>query len=162
MRTYLLNAILLLLTAATSLGQPMREPGDRPYERVEQWKKIRMIEMLDLTEEQSIRFFARLNEHEGQKKELMKRKGEALDRVDRLVRIEASDEEFAEVFGEIHNVNTSLVQLENDFFVNLQDILTTEQRGKLLLFERHFERQLRNAVRELSRRRERMRDVESP
>ena len=154
--------ILVLLTVAAATGQPMREPGSRPSERVEQWKKLRMIEMLDLTEEQSIRFFARLNEHEKQKKELMKKKGDALDKIDRLIRIEAADEEFGEVFAEISSVNGNLVQLQNNFFEGLQEILTTEQRGKLLLFERHFDRQLRNAVRELHRRRERMRETESP
>ncbi|MGB6032974.1 MAG: hypothetical protein WBH55_09080, partial [Bacteroidota bacterium] len=110
----------------------------------------------------SIRFFARLNEHEKQKKELMKKKGDALDKIDRLIRIEAADEEFGEVFAEISSVNGNLVQMQNGFFEGLQDILTTEQRGKLLLFERHFDRQLRNAVRELHNRRERMRETESP
>jgi hypothetical protein len=162
MRSYLMSAVLLVAFAAGAFGQPMREPGSRPYERVEQWKKLRMIEMLDLNEEQSIRFFARLNEHEKQKKELMQKKGDALDKIDRLVRIEADDEEFEEVFEEIGTVNRDLVQVENGFFQSLQDILTTEQRGKLLLFERHFDRQLRNAVRELHRRREQMRERESP
>jgi len=162
MKNYLMSMILVLLTVAAATGQPMREPGSRPSERVEQWKKLRMIEMLDLTEEQSIRFFARLNEHEKQKKELMKKKGDALDKIDRLIRIEAEDEEFGEVFAEISSVNGNLVQLQNNFFERLQEILTTEQRGKLLLFERHFDRQLRNAVRELHRRRERMREAESP
>ncbi len=162
MKNYLMSMILVLLTVAAATGQPMREPGSRPSERVEQWKKLRMIEMLDLTEEQSIRFFARLNEHEKQKKELMKKKGDALDKIDRLIRIEAADEEFGEVFAEISSVNGNLVQLQNNFFEGLQEILTTEQRGKLLLFERHFDRQLRNAVRELHRRRERMRETESP
>jgi len=162
MRTSLVNAALLLLTAAAAIGQPMREPGSRPYERVEQWKKLRMIEMLDLTEEQSIRFFARLNEHENQKRALVRKKGDALDRIDRLVRIEAADEDFGEVFAEIRSLNGDLVRLEDDFFESLQDILTTEQRGKLLLFERHFDRQLRNAVRELRRRRENMPEMESP
>ncbi|MGB5873406.1 MAG: hypothetical protein WBG01_13720 [Bacteroidota bacterium] len=162
MKNYLMSAILLLLTAAAATGQPMRESGSRPSQRVEQWKKLRMIEMLDLTEEQSIRFFARLNEHEKQKKELMKKKGDALDKIDRLIRIEAADEEFGEVFAEISSVNGNLVQMQNGFFEGLQDILTTEQRGKLLLFERHFDRQLRNAVRELHNRRERMRETESP
>jgi hypothetical protein len=162
MKIYLMSAFLLVITAAGAIGQPMREPGSRPSERVEQWKKLRMIEMLDMTEEQSIRFFARLNEHEKQKKELMKKKGDALDKIDRLVRIEAADEEFGEVFEEIGTVDRNLIRLQTDFFEGLQDILTTEQRGKLLLFERHFDRQLRNAVRELHRRREQRRERESP
>jgi len=129
---------------------------------VEQWKKLRMIEMLDLNEENSVRFFARLNEHEKQEKELMKQKGDALNRIERLVRLEAEDEEYGEVFEEIALMDANLQNLQQEFFVGLQDILTTEQRGKLLLFERHFDRQLRGALREMGRRREQMREGDAP
>ena len=162
MRSLVITALFLSLTAATSVGQPMRERGSRPYERVEQWKKLRMIEMLDLNEEQAVRFFARLNENEKQKKELMKQKGDALDRIERLVRLEADDEEYGEVFEEIASIDANLQNLQQEFFMGLQDILTTEQRGKLLLFERHFNRQLRNAFREMGRRREQMREGDAP
>ena len=54
-------AVMLFLPALL-WAQP--GPGPRPYERVEQWKKVRMIEMLDLNEEQSVRFFARMNDHQ--------------------------------------------------------------------------------------------------
>ena len=130
--------------------------GDkRPHERIEQLRKIRLIEMLDLKEEQSVRFFARLNEHEGARRELMEEKMEALDRIERLVRNRADEEEFEKVFPEVATVNERIFEREVNFFNSLGDILSVEQRGKYLLFERHFEKELREAMREIQRRRHR-------
>ena len=39
---------------------PMRGPG---AERIEQFKKVRLIEVMNMDEETSIRFFARYNKH---------------------------------------------------------------------------------------------------
>jgi hypothetical protein len=156
---------LLLLLAMTGglLGhpagaQPTQFDDRRPFERIEHFRKVRLIEILDMKEEQSVRFFARLNEHENTKRDLMKEKMEILDKVDRLVRNHADEKEFAEQFAAVAAVNARLSQEDGKFFDSLSDILSAEQRGKYLLFERHFERELREAMRDVQRRRMRMGD----
>ena len=143
----------LLLSVTLVHAQPGRMSEQRPFERIEQWKKVRLIEMLDLKEEQSVRFFARLNEHENVKRELMKDKGEALDKIERLVRNHADEKEFDKVFPEVAAADARIAEEGRKFFDGLADILSAEQRGKLLLFERHFERELREAMREAQQRR---------
>ncbi len=145
----------LTVTASALFAQPFRMGDKRPHERIEQLRKIRLIEMLDLKEEQSVRFFARLNEYEGAKRELMEEKMEGLDRLERLVRNRADEEEFEKVFPEVAAVNERIFEREVNFFNSLSDILSVEQRGKYLLFERHFEKELREAMREIQRRRHR-------
>jgi hypothetical protein len=146
--------IIMTLVVPTFLSaQPGMGPEHRPFERIEQWKKVRLIEMLDLKEEQSVRFLARLNEHEGNRRDLMKEKGEALDRIERLVRNHADEKEFEKVFPEVAVVDDKIAEEGKRFFANLSDILSAEQRGKFMLFERHFERELREAMREVQRRR---------
>ena len=143
----------LVVFASLVQAQPFGMGGERPFERIEQWKKVRMIEMLDLKEEQSIRFFARLNEHESAKRELMKQRDEALDKIERLVRNHADDKEFEKVFPDVIAVNKKLGEENLRFFNGVSDILSTEQRGRLLLFERNFERELREAMKEARRHR---------
>jgi hypothetical protein len=46
-----------------------------------------------------------------------------------------------------------MMEERTKFFNGLSDILTITQRAKLLLFERKFERELRDAVRETQHRR---------
>ena len=157
MRYLRFSFVLALLVASPVLfAQPGKGPEGRPFERIEQWKKVRLIEMLDLKEEQSVRFFARLNEHDMNKRELLKEKGEALDKIERLVRNHADEKEFGKVFPEVTAIDAKIAEEGQRFFAGLTDILSAEQRGKLVLFERHFERELREAMREVQRRRSRV------
>jgi len=71
--------VLLTFCAGLAVAQPSMPPPDqRPMERIERLRKVRLIEMLDLKEDQSVRFFARMNEHDKVRKELKRQKGEVL------------------------------------------------------------------------------------
>jgi len=154
--SFLLLCTLLLPPAAVvgQGGRPDERPGDqRPFERIEQLRKVRLIEILDLKEEQSIRLFARMKEHESARRDLTKEKGEALDKVERLIRNKADDKECEKAFEEVRGIEDKLIALQRAFFAGLADILSDHQRGKMLIFERRFEKELREAMRDAQRRR---------
>ena len=148
---------LILLLPAAVMGQPGRpdeRPGDqRPFERIEQLRKVRLIEILDLKEEQSVRLFARMKEHESLRRDLMREKGDALDKVERLIRNKSEDKEFEKAFEEVRVIEDKLIDSQRTFFAGLSDILSEVQRGKMLIFERRFEKELREAMRDAQRRR---------
>jgi len=147
---------LFLCSSGLAVAQPsMPSPDQRPMERIERLRKVRLIEMLDLKEDQSIRFFARMNDHDKARRELKRQKGEVLDRIERLVRNHADDQEFEKEYPEVRAIDARLAEENWNFFDSLKDILTPEQRGKFLLFERHFEVELRQAMREAVRMRHR-------
>ncbi|MEK9138138.1 MAG: hypothetical protein AAB393_13515, partial [Bacteroidota bacterium] len=61
----LILACSMIVLSPSAFAQPPFPPDERrPFERIEHFKKVRLIELLDMKEEQSVRFFARLNEHE--------------------------------------------------------------------------------------------------
>jgi len=149
-----LGAVLALAVGLSGVwAQPLGGPPGRASERIEQWKKIRLIEMLDMKEEVSVRFFARMNDHEKQKRELLKERGEILDRLERLIRVGAPASEFDKAFADMADVDGRVSTGDREFLNGLSDILTIEQRAKLVLFERRFEGELREAMREQFRRR---------
>lgn len=151
---WLLGAFITVLTWGFAQdGPPPPMAGERPHERIEQWKKVRLIEILDLKEDQSVRFFARLKEHDLLRRQLMKEKGEALDRLDRLVRNRASEGDLEKAFPDVLAVDDRMRDEQRRYFSGLSDLLTPEQRAKLLLFERQFEKELREAMREAQRKR---------
>jgi Spy/CpxP family protein refolding chaperone len=153
---HILYIALLLLPVTFTYAQP---PGPgwgqdkHSFERIQQLMKMRMIETLDLKEEQSVRFIARFNEHEKRRHELMKLKGEGLDRLEKLVKESGDEREMDKTFPEALAIDSRMIEERAKFFNSLSDILTVTQRAKLLLFERKFERELRDAVRETQRRR---------
>ena len=143
----------LVLGLAGAWAQPLGGPPGRASERIEQWKKIRLIEMLDMKEDVSVRFFARMNDHEKAKRELLKERDATLDRLERLIRVDAPAAEFEKAFGDLAGVDTRIAEAEKGFHDSLTDILTIEQRAKLVLFDRRFEGELREAMKEQFRRR---------
>jgi Spy/CpxP family protein refolding chaperone len=152
---YSVIALFFFCVALASAQPAMPPPDQRPMDRIERLKKMRLIEMLDLKEDQSVRFFARMNDHDNVRRDLKRQKGEVLDRIERLVRNHADDQEFEKEYPEVRAIDSKLAEENWRFFDSLKDILTPEQRGKFLLFERHFEVELREAMREAVRMRHR-------
>ncbi|MFN0156748.1 MAG: hypothetical protein ACKVRP_01595 [Bacteroidota bacterium] len=154
-RILILFAAMMMLTMVDVMAQPFGPPPDgRHGERIDQLKKVRLVEMLDLNEEQSVRFFARLNESENKRRDLQKQKMDLLDRSERLMRNEADEKEFEKIFPEIMAVDQKMLQEKEKFFTGLTDLLSVSQRAKFLLFERQFERELRDAMKQVRRRRQ--------
>jgi Spy/CpxP family protein refolding chaperone len=153
MHRMIVTAFLAAIAGTISLAQPPQGPDPHSIERIERWKKMRLVELLNLNEDQSVRFFARMNDHETARRELMKKKGESLDKIERLVRNRAEAAEFEKVIPEVLAADDAIRAEQRKFFTGLGDILTAEQRAKFLLFERQFERELREAMREVQRKR---------
>lgn len=148
---------LALLVPAVAAAQPGGPDSPRRWqrsvERIEHLKKVRLVEMLDLTEEQSVRFFARRNDHEKALQSLMKEKNDRLDRIERMVRNAADPADIEKAFPEVLASEAKIHQEREKFFRSLPDLLTAEQQAKFLLFERQFERELREAMRDARQRR---------
>ena len=142
---------VMVFSQGGSQGEP--QGPDRPSDRIENLRKVRLVEILDLKEDQSVRFLARMNEHDNARRALMKERGEALDRLERLVRNKADDGEFEKGFADVAAVDEKLVTERRGFFGGLSDILSPTQRAKMLIFERRFEKELREAMREAQQRR---------
>lgn len=143
--------VLVLFGSLTAFAQPPME--GRGFERIERFKKLRMVETLNLAEDQSVRFFARHNEFENARRELEKQRNDILDRIERLVRNNADPKEYQKPFAEFAAINRRLEEERQKFFDGLSDLLSVEQQAKLLLFERRFHLELREAIRETQQRR---------
>lgn len=144
--------VVALCIVASTLAQA-QPPGGPPLERIERFKKMRMLEVLGLGEEQSARFIARYNEQENRRRELMKERDALLDKLEGLLRSKADEQEYEKLFADIIAINRRIGEERLAFFTGLKDLLTIEQRAKLLLFERRFEHELREAMREAQQRR---------
>lgn len=152
MRTGMMIALVLGLLAVQAQAQPGR-PGDPRFERVEQLRKVRMIDELGLKEEQSVRFFARLSEFDKRRRDLMHERHEMLDKLEQMIKDNADDKELEKMFPVMAGIEQRMGEEKAKFFASLSDVLSVQQRAKLLTFERTFEKELREAVRDTQRRR---------
>ena len=143
---------LVVFVFATALGQemPMRGPA---MERVEQFKKIRMMEVLKLDEETSLRFFVRYNKFQEGVREITGKRDGLIDQLAALRKSNASDAEFEKVFKELTTVEGKIAEERAKFLQELKGVVSTKQIAEYIVFERNFNRQLFQLVREMAQER---------
>jgi hypothetical protein len=140
--------VLFIFGTLFSFSQPDDMPMHRGRERVKQFRKLKLIEVLDLNEEKSLRFFAKLNAHENIIQELQKHRNDLLDTLEILVKAKASDKSFERIFDALLVVEPKITNERKSFRNEVKDLLTTEQMAKWLVFERKFWGEVRERMQE--------------
>lgn len=114
-------------------------------ERVERFKKMRMIEVLKLSEEESIRFFAKQTAHEEKVREFMKERNGVLDEIQAILD-SSSKKDLTKLTDKIKDIEKRIFQERQRFFDDVEKLLTPEQYAKIFLFDREFGKQIRGAM----------------
>jgi hypothetical protein len=140
--------VAVILLTSISFPQEMRESRMKNRDKLEQLEKIKLIETLDLDEETSIRFFARRNDS---RKEIQDLERKADDIIFELEKSFSSsdknqDEKYKKLISEMLKIRESIESKRNQFIKSLDDILTTEQIAKLIVFEKKFRDEIRNVL----------------
>lgn len=122
--------------------------GDWPrMHRVEQLERVKLIESLNLTEEQTLRFFSRRNEHRKEIESINKKIDEIMEEMYKIINSgEAKESALKKMNEEILSLREKIESKRKQFILSLNDILTTEQISKLLLFERRFHEEIRELI----------------
>jgi hypothetical protein len=139
-----------LLASAQDVQPPA--PG-RAVERIEQFKKIRMMELLRLDEQTSIKFFSRYNKHQEFLKDLRQKQIQAMQRIQDLRKNKASDTEYGKVIDDLRSLENQINDAKSKYIDELKDVLSNEQIAEYLVFEIRFQQNLRDIVRDLQRNR---------
>ncbi|WP_337865979.1 hypothetical protein [Ignavibacterium sp.] len=138
---------LLLLFSLPALSQERRERRMMDS-KIEQLEKVKLIESLNLNEEQSVRFFARRNEHRKEIEKLEMRSDEIIRDLEKLTD-GPNDKNIAEQKRLLDEFLDIRIQIENkrkQFILSLNDILSPEQVTKLVVFEKRFKDEIRKIL----------------
>lgn len=142
--------IILTLIVLTSITYPqqMKERKMKNMEKLEQLEKIKLIESLDMDEDTSIRFFARRNESKREIQELEKKTDDIIFELEKSFNSEDKyqDEKQKQLISEMLKNREAIEMRRNQFINSLDDILSTEQIAKLIVFEKRFREEIRNVL----------------
>lgn len=144
------NLLLLVLLFIMISNVPAQERREHRMmdSKIEQLEKVKLIEALNLTEDQSVRFFARRNEHRKEIEKLEMRSEELIKQMeDRLD--EPTDKNLSEQKKLLNEFLDIRIQIENkrkQFILSLNDILSQEQITKLVVFEKRFRDEIRKIL----------------
>ncbi len=148
MKNLFITLLTVILLTSISFSQQMKEKGMKNREKLDQLEKIKLIEALDLDEETSIRFFARRNESRREVQELEKKSDDIIFELEKSFDSENKNqaEKQEQLISEFLKTRESLELKRSQFINSLDDILSTEQTAKLIVFEKKFRDEIRNVL----------------
>ena len=142
-------ALLLLPAARLSAQAPqMRGPA---LERVEQYKKLRLMETLKMDEETSIRFFARYDKHVAALRDIGKERTVLIDELEDLRKSNAGNDALEKKIQEIVKNEEKVSDERARFLQEIRGVLPVAKVADYIVFERNFNQNLREIMRDIAR-----------
>ena len=151
--------ITLLIVAAgvapalTASAQPFDGERGPASEKIEQLRHMKMIDALDLTEDQSVRLFAREKEHRKAQHELAKKRDEAIQNLDKLIKDNASDDQLLAGIDKVAAIGRQMQANREAYVRGLKDILSVKQIAQMVVFDQKFIKEIRTLLQSLRQRR---------
>ena len=149
MKKLLLYILIILISLPVLEAQEKNfHQSDKPLKRIEDWEKIKLIEILNLNEDLSVRFFARRNEHQRKMKELIDKRDLAVQQMEKEIKDGAkpSDGGYREQVNSLISMEHKFLKERETYYKSLDDLLSPDQIAKLYIFEVKFRRELREKL----------------
>ena len=152
------RAIIVLITLSCLLTAQSR-PGSSPMtpfqdhrrgNRLEMMKMWQLTERLALTEEQASKFFPRYNVLEKELRELGAEQRELLGEMRKMMGEdkEVTDTDLKRITKKVSELEQQKIDRKQNFFEDLDDFLSPDQRARYYGFELWFKDELRQGLKE--------------
>lgn len=144
MKTTILFLILLILPATYS--QDMMKMHKGRINKLEQLERLKLIDVLNLNEETTLRYFARQKKFRNQMEEYKKTGKKLLKKMRYLIKNGDKKNELKSTTDNYLVLGENIANKKTEFIKSLSDILTEKQIAKLLVFEMKFKEDIRGLL----------------
>jgi hypothetical protein len=151
LRTLMLVLISILFMLTQVVAQDQLRMQGPAAERIAQYKKMRLMEVVQMNEETSVRFFARYNKHEENIRDIGRERNDMIDHLQKLSKSNSNDASLENVIRDIGMSEKKLLEERTKFIKELRDILSLKQLSQFIVFERNFNKNLRELMRDVAR-----------
>lgn len=145
--------LLVIFLPLVSLCQHSNQFGGRAMDRLESYKKIKMLELLKLDEEKGLKLVNRYSEHRESVKNMERKRMEVIAKLEKQMLSNVADGEYQKTFIELEDVEKKMVGLRSQYLIELKDILSYKQIAEYMIFERNFARDVRDIARDFQKNR---------
>ncbi len=148
MKKYFLLLFVILLSSVL-IGQVKEEnkKRQRPFEKIEQLEKAKLIEVLDLNEETAIKFFTRRKEHQKQMRDLMETRENLIKELENNVKEKGTkDNYYSEQVNKILDIERQMWMTKQAFFKSLSDFFSPQKIAMLTVLEHKFRREIAQSL----------------
>ncbi len=126
-----------------------REEREKIRENIETLRVWKLIEALNLTQDQSTRFLPALKEFQTARKGFEDRRRELLGELDTTLNTGSNENKLKEILTKLENNRKQFQAASESYLDKAKSILTVEQQAQLFLFEDKFERRIRETIEQI-------------
>ena len=148
MKTLFTLLAIILITLPSFAQDKGPDKDRRGMGKIEELEKIKLIDVLQMNEETTLKFFARRSEYQRKVKDLMSSANTQLDKISDYVKNngDKNSAEMKKMIDEYLSYGEAIAKERTKFINSLNDILSYQQISKLLVFEKHFREELRKIL----------------
>ncbi|NNL21232.1 MAG: hypothetical protein HKO83_07925 [Ignavibacteriaceae bacterium] len=148
MKNFYLTLILLILFSVSIFPQKKFGRDGEMRERMSQLEKIKLIEVLEMNEETTLLFFSRRAEFQKQHEEMRNNIDSKIDNLEATLKSArlVTEVELQSMIDEILDLHLAFEAKRADYIKTLNDILTTDQVARYVVFEKRFKDELRRLL----------------
>jgi Spy/CpxP family protein refolding chaperone len=121
--------------------------ASRGWDNISTLYLLRMVQVLDLTEEQTAKIFPKVNRVEKEKREMNRKIGQHLRELRVMVRQQdVNENELSRIMDEVKDLRIQVKKREEELQEFLEENLTVHQQAKHLIFIQDFLKDLREKL----------------
>ena len=123
-----------------------RPPRSTLFPYTTLFRSLKLIDVLNLDEETTLRFFVRQNKFRNMMEVNKKEAKKLLRKMKRLIEVGNKKDELKNTIDSYLDLGEKIATQKSDFIKSLNDILTEKQIAKLLVFEMKFREDIRGML----------------
>ena len=144
-----MKKVLIVLPFLLGLLIAQENETDDPRVIIEKIRIYRLTRELDLTTEQAIEFFPKLNELQKIDKDFRARQKEILDNLKAMIYEDAEQKEILKSLSRYETIFKEKVERQLSKMGEIRELLTPVQQARYLIFQDEFEREIRRMIKEV-------------
>jgi hypothetical protein len=145
--------VSILIISSDLIAQDQLPTRGPAAERIEQFKKVRLMEVLKMDEETSVRFFARYTNYEETLRTIQKDHNALIDQLEDLTKSNANNSDIEQTIKDIGMSEEKTTEMRSKFLEELKGVLSLKQVAEYVVFERNFNKNLREIMRDIAKER---------
>lgn len=144
---FIIPVIIVLVFQSTAFAQHEGMRFKKIREKISQLEKIKLIDVLNMDETTTLKFFSRRHEYQNKMDSLFSIENNLIDNLDSSIKEGGKDDRYyKDQIAKYFRIQDKIIESRKNFINSLSDLLTEEQIAKYVVFEKKFREDIRKLI----------------